>query len=71
MLHLLDSCLNLIIGCWLLKPDSQINDRDIHGWNTESHTSQLSIESRKHLADSLTSFIAKVKTCTNISLKQD
>lgn len=49
----LDGSLDLIIGSRLLKPNSQINNRNIDSGDTESHSSQLSIEGRKHLANSL------------------
>jgi hypothetical protein len=52
-IYLLDCGLDLIIGSRLLKPDSQINNRDINSGDTESHPGQLSIKGGKHLADSL------------------
>jgi len=49
----LDRSLDFIIGGRLLKPNSQINNRNINGRDTERHSSQLSIKDRKHFADSL------------------
>ena len=49
----LDSSLNLIIGCWLRKSNSQINNRNINSGNTEGHSSQLSVKLWEHLANSL------------------
>jgi hypothetical protein len=50
---LLDCGLDLIIGSRLLKPDSQINNRNINSGDAKGHPSQLPIKCRKHLANSL------------------
>lgn len=50
---LLDSSFDFIIGGGLLEPHCKVNNGDIHSWDTEWHTGQLSIQSRKHFADSL------------------
>ena len=53
MQNSLDRSLDLIIGSRLLESNGQINNRNINSGDTESHSCQLSIEGRKHLANGL------------------
>ena len=50
---LLDSLLDLVVGCSFLESNSEVNNLDINGGNTEGHSGQLPVELWKHLSDSL------------------
>jgi len=45
--------LNLIVGGVFAQANGKIDNGDVGCWNSEGHSSQLSFESRDHLADSL------------------
>lgn len=49
----LDLCLDLVVGCTFLETASQVDNRDVVDGNTESHTSELAVQGRDDLADSL------------------
>jgi hypothetical protein len=53
IVSLLDSSFDLIIGGRFLEPHCKVNNWDIHSWDTECHSGQLSIQSRKNFANSL------------------
>jgi len=50
---LLDGSLDLVVRGTLLEPDDQVDDRDVGGGDSESHTGQLSVEAGDDLADGL------------------
>jgi len=51
--YLLDSLLNILIRGSLLKSNSEVNNGDINCRNTEGHTSELAVQFRKNLTNSL------------------
>ncbi len=50
---LLDDLLDFIVGGFLLQLDGQVDNGDIDGWDSESHTGQLTLQLRQDLTDSL------------------
>lgn len=52
---LLDGVANLIPSCLLLEFGGQIDNGDVGGGNTESHTGKLAIQLRDDFTDSLSS----------------
>ncbi|KAH3676692.1 hypothetical protein OGATHE_001181 [Ogataea polymorpha] len=44
---------NVLVGGWLLEVDGQVNNRNIGGWDSHGHTSELTGQCRKDLSDSL------------------
>lgn len=58
---LLQSSLNFISSAGLFGTDSQIDKRDIWGWNTNSHSSELAIE----LRDDFSNCFGSSCTCWN------
>lgn len=51
--HLLDVGADLFVGGFLVQLGSQVNNRDINGWDTEGHTGELSNEGWDDLGDGL------------------
>ena len=49
----LDGSANLFVGGFLLKTDSQVNDRDVRSRDTHGHAGELAVQRRNDLADSL------------------
>ena len=49
----LDLGLDLVVAGTLLEADGKVNDRDVGGGDTESHTGELAVERRNNLADGL------------------
>lgn len=50
---LLDGILDILILGGLLKPDDEIDNRDIRGWDTERHSGKFAIQGWDDLSDSL------------------
>ena len=51
----LDNLLDFIVGGFLVQLDSQVNNGNIDGWDSESHTGQLTLQFWQDLTDSLSS----------------
>lgn len=49
----LDGSLDFLVGGWLLQADGQVDNGDVLGWDTESHTGELAVELWDNLSDSL------------------
>ena len=58
--YLLDSLLNILIRGSLRKSNSEVNNGDINCRNTEGHTSELAVQFRKNLTNSLQHINTKV-----------
>lgn len=50
---LLQGSLDLVVGGFLGQVNGQVNNRNIDGWNSEGHTSQLTLQGWQNLTDSL------------------
>jgi len=50
---LLELGADLLVGGFLLEPDSEINHRDVGGWDPEGHAGQLAVQVGDDLSDSL------------------
>lgn len=50
---LLDNSLDLVVGDGLLSTAGQVNNGDVGGRNTHGHSSELSVQGRNDLSDSL------------------
>lgn len=53
IVDILYSCFDIFIRSTLLKSTSQVHNWDIRGWDTECHSSKLSIEFWKNFSNSL------------------
>ena len=51
----LNSLLDLVVSSFLCQLDSQVNNGNIDGWDSESHTGQLTLQFWQDLTDSLSS----------------
>lgn len=49
----LDGGLDLLVGSWVLQADGKIDNGDVLGWDTESHSGELAVELWDDLSDGL------------------
>ena len=51
--RLLDRLFDLLVGCWLLEADDEIDNRHVACRYTEGHTGEFTVQTGDDLADSL------------------